>query len=119
MSANVYAWHRKHTARTGAYAILQDGTHVASITIAYPKEGASRLYAYVHWIGTRMVRGSATGYGYDKRSAAMASAARAMTPAAEYADIPDAFRLALVAGNAHGWAHMLREAGFTVLCVAE
>lgn len=118
MSVSIYDQHRKHTARVGAYAILHNGAHVASITIAYPKDGASRLYAYVHWLGDQMVRGSATGYGYDKRSAAMASAADQINVIG-LEGVKLAFWLALSADRGTGWDRMLRDAGFTVCCVAE
>ncbi len=74
-SQSVYDQHRAHNARTGAFAILLKGTYVASVSMAYPRDNAGRLYAYVHWIGTEMVRGIANRYGYDKRTRAVASAA--------------------------------------------
>lgn len=117
MSSNVYSQHRKHTSRVGAYAILRDGQHVASVTIAYPKDGAGRLYAYVHWIGTQMVRGYAGGYGYDKRTAAIASAAHALAIEETHAAVPHAFRLALSKDDGHEWDSQLRSVGYTVVCV--
>lgn len=115
MDQNIYDQHRKHTSRVGAYAILKDGQHVASITIAYPKDGASRLYAYVHYLGFPMLRGSATGYGYDKRSAAIASAVRHHS----VTDWPADFFVALNADDGHGWDRKLRDVGYIVCCVAE
>lgn len=76
MKIKTYDQQRKHFADHSASAILMDGEHVASITIKYPKDGAGRLYAYVHWLGTEMQRGHANGGGYDKASAAISVAAR-------------------------------------------
>lgn len=118
--SNVYDQHHQHTRRTGAAAILHNGQHVANITIAFPADGAGRLYAYVHWIGTQMVRGSANGYGYDKRSAAIASAATKYlsewhkvandgTP-----NTANLFWNTISVDRGQEWNSRLRDAGFTV-----
>ena len=113
---SIYDKHKAHTSRIGAYAILHKGEYVAAITIAYPRDGASRLYAYVHWIGTEMQCGHANGYGYDKRTAAVSCAARKWMDQkadAQSAD-SDAFWTALIPDNGKDWADCLRNAGFTV-----
>lgn len=118
--SNVYDQHRQHTRRTGAYAILHNGEHAANITIAFPADGAGRLYAYVHWIGTQMIRGSANGYGYDKRSAAVASAATKCLATMNKADKPTEecmFWEYLRVGDGREWGDRLRDAGFTVCSV--
>ena len=71
----VYEHHDKAFANVSAYVIARKGERVATIALKFPKDGAGRLWAYVHWIGTPMVRGYADGYGYDKRSAAVEAAA--------------------------------------------
>jgi hypothetical protein len=69
MTANIYDLHRK------AFAILDaSGTHVANVSIKYPKDGAGRLWAYCHYIGADMQRALAGGYGYDKRTPAVVDA---------------------------------------------
>src|SRR4051812_8286161 len=73
--ADIYDQHKAAFANVSAFVVLKDGERVATVAIKFPRDGAGRLYAYVHWIGLEMVRGSATGYGYDKRSAAVSSAA--------------------------------------------
>src|SRR3546814_19140140 len=71
----IYDQHDKAFARVSAYVVTKDGAHVANVSIKFPADGAGRLYAYVHWIGLEMVRDHATGYGYDKRTAAVSGCA--------------------------------------------
>lgn len=107
----VYAQHDAAFANVAAYVILHNGERVASIAFKFPRDGAGRLYVYVHWIGTEMVRGYAGGYGYDKRSAALYNAAKKLGQgvAPEFTD-------ALISGNdGAGWDRCLFVAGFTVL----
>ena len=72
----IYDQHRAAFSNVSAYVVMHGGERVATVAIKYPRDGAGRLYAYVHWLGVPMVRGFAGGGGYDKRSAACASAAR-------------------------------------------
>ena len=130
MTPSVYDQHKAHTSRVGAFCVLLDGEHVASITIRFPKDGASRLYAYVHWIGTTMQRGHANGYGYDKRTAAMADAARKYLKVWDKAledhgqenrkiHVKQCMFWEYLADDRTGkdWSDKLRDAGFTVVCV--
>ena len=123
---NIYAQHQAAFARTEAFVILKDDKRVATIAFKFPADGAGRLYAYVHWIGLEMVRGYASGGGYDKRTAACAHAVvrRGGLPLGLGAEtgFPDAFRRdffdfrrALAADRGPTWEHALRVAGFTVL----
>lgn len=110
---SIYDQHDKAFQHVSAFVIVKNGERVASIAIKFPKDGASRLYAYVHWLGLAMVRGHANGYGYDKRSAACANAARLMP------DIPgdsdyDIFRDTLKTDSGECWDNALRNAGFEV-----
>ncbi|MDE2426686.1 MAG: hypothetical protein KGO96_12340 [Elusimicrobia bacterium] len=75
---DIYDQHRAAFAQVEAYVILKDGQRVANIAFKFPRDGAGRLWAYVHWLGLSMVRGYASGCGYDKRTAACASAAKRM-----------------------------------------
>lgn len=71
----VYEQHDAAFKQVSAFVITDSkGERVATIAFKFPKDGAGRLYAYVHWIGVPMVRGHANGYGYDKKSAAVESA---------------------------------------------
>jgi hypothetical protein len=132
----VYEQHDKAFQNVSAYVVLdKNGEHVASVKFKFPRDGAGRLYAYVHWMGTQMVRGSASGYGYDKRSAAVASA----VPSIEKANGPEIvpndhhdiiaerarvrkeqekrelFVRTLVKDGGEYWDTRLRNAGFTVI----
>lgn len=117
----IYDQHTAAFAQVSSYAVLKNGEPVATVAFKFPRDGAGRLYAYVHWIGLEMVRGFAGGYGYDKRTAACASAAARMplddgSPemiraiAAGYAP----FRAALARDAGQHWDGALRDAGFTV-----
>ena len=74
--ADIYDQHRAAFSNVSAYVITKDGERVATIAFKFPRDGAGRLYAYLHVIGVQMVRGFASGGGYDKRSAALAHAAQ-------------------------------------------
>lgn len=98
MTKSIYDQHQATFKNVSAFVILDENHEVyAKVSIKYPRDGAGRLYAYVHIIGERMVRGSATGYGYDKGSAAVSKAftiARLNDPFAEGGDdSPTAVRL--------------------------
>jgi hypothetical protein len=129
---DIYEQHEKAFARVSAFVILRNGERVATIAFKFPADGAGRLYAYVHWLGVPMVRGGASGYGYDKRSAACFNAlAKANLPAAIKAkaaeckiaatdgrpwhDHVDAFNAAILTDDGQYWDRRLEKAGFTVL----
>lgn len=119
----IYDQHSAAFAQVEAHVVLKDGKRVATIAFKFPRDGAGRLYAYVHWLGLEMVRGQASGGGYDKRSAACRDAFTLMrlddgspefmrAQAAGYGP----FRFAMLNGdNGAGWDRCLRDAGFTVL----
>ena len=120
----IYDQHDAAFKNVSAFVILKDGERVATVAFKFPKDGAGRLYCYLHVLGLPMVRGYAGGYGYDKKSAALADAASKQcavkleswqTPEGytkEYATA-QAIKACLTSG--HSWDHDLREAGFVVL----
>jgi hypothetical protein len=120
----IYDQHRAAFSNVSAYVVMRQGERVASIAFKYPRDGAGRLYAYVHFFGVPMVRGFAAGGGYDKRSAACASAARHVeridpTLVGCEADIRTlqdqrAFLDAMEKDDGHGWDTNLRKTGFDV-----
>lgn len=119
---NIYDQHRAAFSQVSAFVILHNGERVATIAFKFPRDGASRLYAYVHYIGLTMARGYAGGGGYDKRSASASAAARNTTKDTpthwkpEKADNARLFLQALANGDdGYGWEENLRKAGFTVL----
>lgn len=132
MTKDIYAQHDSAFALVSAFVVVHNGERVATIAFKFPKDGAGRLYAYVHWLGTQMVRGHANGYGYDKRSAACASAARKIrgpqirdktlnngfggysSQSEPPSDLQQAFITELINDNGHYWNRRLEDAGFVV-----
>lgn len=128
---DIYDQHDKAFGAVSAYVILWGGCKVATIAFKSPKDGAGRLWAYVHWLGLPMVRGCASGYGYDKFSAAVSDAAKRLSvvaakdrteelgpPRSEGADWLDGyepFHTALADDNGPRWLSRLEQAGFDVL----
>lgn len=127
MAKSIYEQHDSAFAQVSAFVVVKDGERVATVAFKFPKDGAGRLYAYVHWLGLPMVRGFADGYGYDKKSAAVESAINKGKAAFDDASqdpqqISDAnsralhsLRLAiLTGGEGKYWNRRLEDAGFQV-----
>lgn len=123
--ADIYEQHKAAFASVSAFVVLdQHGERVATVAIKFPRDGAGRLYAYVHLIGVEMVRGHANGYGYDKRSAAV-SAAIAKIPAYEASEGANKahpanvnrwkMQAAASAMDGDDWTRALEKQGFRVL----
>ena len=118
--ADIYAQHKAAFPNVSAYVIARNGKKVATIAFKYPRDGAGRLYAYVHWLGVPMVRGFAGGYGYDKHSAAVASAVRNISLATLVGFAGDRvitgtdFISALAEDDDRYWNDRLEAAGFQV-----
>lgn len=117
---NIYDQHRAAFSNVSAYVIMKDNERVATLAFKFPKDGAGRLYAYVHWLGLEMVASFASGYGYDKRSAACEDAiAKLKKVYATDVRETDLSRIAFikalenVGGNT--WDRALTDAGFVVL----
>ena len=115
--SDIYELHSKAFSHVAAYAVLKDGKMVAKVAFKYPKDGAGRLYAYVHWIGCEMQRGFASGCGYDKHSAAVATATAkinlgSLSPAGSR-DAETFYNTARRDGGSY-WNNSLEAAGFTV-----
>lgn len=128
--SSIYDQHDKAFKNVSAYVVLREtrksddtGTElerVATIAFKFPRDGAGRLYAYVHWLGTEMVRGHANGYGYDKKSAACESAVDKLArnincEKREFSAGRVAFLVALSNIGGSTWDRRLQDAGFTVL----
>lgn len=69
----------KAFSQVSSFVVLDAETKnvIAKIALKYPKDGAGRLSCYMHLVGTDVQIGTASGYGYDKRTAAIISAAKA------------------------------------------
>ena len=117
---NIYDQHKAAFAQVSAYVVVKDGELKARIAFKFPKDGSGRLYAYVHWLGDPMVRGFATGGGYDKGSAACSAAVRKMDWKTTAKTIDDkeemraAFIRALAKDDGATWNDHVRKAGFLV-----
>jgi hypothetical protein len=112
---NIYDKHRAAFDAVSAYVIVRDGARIGTIAFKYPRDGAGRLYAYVHFHGAEMVRGFAAGGGYDKHSAACrAAACRIEFKGGEKPDYLSHFVSALAKDDGCGWDHHLRSHGFGV-----
>lgn len=131
----IYDQHDKAFAQVSAFVVMKEvrakddtGTifeRVATIAFKFPRDGAGRLYCYLHVLGLPMVRGMAGGYGYDKRSAAFEDAAKRQCGVKlekwQTSDYAEEYRLAGLMRDSfnerggHDWEANLRHAGFTVL----
>jgi hypothetical protein len=116
----IYDQHRAAFNNVAAYVITYGSARVATVAIKFPRDGAGRLYSYVHWHGVEMARGYAGGGGYDKRTAACADAARKLPEhlPAGYdgaGDVYGRFVDALGRDGGNDWTAALRKAGFDVL----
>lgn len=117
---DIYDQHRVSFPHVSAYVVMYGTRQVATIAFKFPRDGAGRLYCYAHWFGVPMVRGYAGGYGYDKKSAAAASAARKMPEHlpegySDAADVYGKFVDAMGRDGGEEWHNCLRKAGFDVL----
>lgn len=128
----VYEHFDKAFAQVSAYLITEKagGPPIAKVAIKYPKDGAGRLWAYCHFFGETMTRGMAGGYGYDKASAAVSTAAsqwdaenhrkwiaesdQDRDDLQRTLDAMERLRLALIADDGRGWQRAATDAGFDV-----
>lgn len=61
--------------RVGAWVIINEkGDICGTVKILYPRDGAGKLTAIFHEHGFEPQKGTASGYGYDKASAALSGA---------------------------------------------
>lgn len=71
---DIYEKHQAAFSHVSAGALVMNGKFVGNLTFKFPKDGAGRLTCYLHLFGHPMVAGIASGYGYDKKCAALESA---------------------------------------------
>jgi len=125
MNQDIYDKHARAFKNVSAFVVLDsDANRVATIAFKFPNDGASRLNCYLHVMGVAMVKGHADGYGYDKRSAALANAARRVGDYDEtdrnghwkqHAETRDSIVAALKIDGGHSWIHELESVGFAVM----
>ncbi len=122
MSRIIYDQHDKDFNNVSAFVIMQGCERVATVAFKFPKDGAGRLSCFLHVLSLPMVKGTATGYNYDKRSAAFRDAASKQCAvkledwqtsdySKEYA-IAKTMRECLT--DNHDWNRNLTDAGFIV-----
>lgn len=111
------------TAQVGAYAIFKGAEYVGRAVFKYPRDGSGRLYCYLQSWGAPMVRGYASGGGYDKQTAAFESAADQMTELAwvdsHSLDHIAQFTEAATGPDGERWSRRLEVRGYIVACVTE
>ena len=116
--SNIYKQHEAAFANVSAFVLTDStGARVGTVAFKFPRDGAGRLYCYLHLIGSEMVRGFAGGGGYDKRSAAFGEALRRFKPVD---DVIAARAAALQVefakyGDSYGWERACANSGFNVL----
>jgi hypothetical protein len=106
----------KHFGGVRVVSVMKGGDVVGRIMARYPRDGAGRLYVYAQLYGAPMVRGSATGFGYDKLSAAASAAGNAALRTPEYARQAEhnkfATALSQADGSGLGLDRVMEGAGF-------
>lgn len=116
--ANIYQQHDAAFPLVSAYVIVKGGERVATVAFKFPKDGAGRMWCYLHVSGIPMVRGYASGYGYDKKSAAFESAARKVEIDTESAADCTKYAWQIIRSqdgdSGQDWDRRLRDAGFEV-----
>lgn len=107
----------KAFSQVSAFIILDSETKdvIAKIALKYPKDGAGRLSCYMHIVGNEVQIGTASGYGYDKRTSAIINASYK-----QYEKLDDAqqkFLNWLSSNTAQGgWQEVINEKnGFVVI----
>lgn len=127
--SDIYTQHAVAFIEVAAFVVLGRTTddkgnpvRVANVALKFPKNGL-RTTAYVHWFGVGMVKGVASGGGYDKATAAIADAVRKLPAGLEASHGMHAdphhdyvhFRVAAMRDGGDRWMNALEREGFTVL----
>lgn len=102
---DIYDKQQKHFQGVAAYVIME-GTKITG-RVQFHTTKSGKVYCYLHFFGTTMVRGSASGYGYDKHSAAFEDAVDTLL-VPPLPDGPLAYHAAEVQATAAGLAAWMR-----------
>lgn len=108
--SDIYEQHAKAFSNVSAYVILKNDILVGRIAFKFPKDGAGRLTVFLHFLGQEMVKGMASGYGYDKKTAAMVNAMKKVKELPWQCDT-----MPVMLDNGQDWDVLLREQGFSIL----
>ena len=117
MTKTVYEQQDAAFSNVSAFAVLNQGAHIASVSVKFPKDGAGRLVMFAHVLGTEMGKGRATGYGYDKRTAAARDAWMKLPRDLKPTGTEAKFWEVMSRDGGERWTDALRSAGFTVIQV--
>jgi hypothetical protein len=79
MSKSVYDKHDSAFNLVSAGALVTNGIQVGTLAFKFPTKGEGKLSCFLHLHGHQMVVGSASGYGYDKKGAALESACKQLS----------------------------------------
>jgi hypothetical protein len=122
---DIYDKHDAAFKNVNAYVIHKDGERKATIAFKRSASGL-RLTVFVHWFGLPMVTAFASGGGYDKASAAVASAMVKIAMLKRCSNLEED-RLAwereysqglaefiIIEDGGYSWDRYLRDAGFDV-----
>lgn len=116
---DIYDQHEAAFRNVSAFVVLDGSKRAATVALKYPRDGAGKLYAYVQWFGLAMVRGYASGYGYDKGSAAVANALDNLPKLPrDLEENPNRyldFRDSCKGHDGYDWTRNFEKAGFRVL----
>lgn len=112
--SSIYDQHDRAFRNVAAFVIVKDGERVATIAFKF----GNAVTAYVHWIGVEMVKATANGGGYDRKSAACGSAAKRIPDDIRGTERRpgdrEAFIDALHDTDGRRWDDRLRDVGFSV-----
>lgn len=86
----IYAKQETAFKLVSAGALVVDGVQKGTLAFKYPASGEGALLCFFHIHGTPMVIGKASGYGYDKKSAALEKACKSLCDI-EHAEVLAAF----------------------------
>jgi hypothetical protein len=118
----IYKQHEAAFKNVSAYVITDaTGERVATIAFKFAASGL-RTTCYMHWLGSPMVRGSASGGGYDKASAAAWAASQTIKTGNAVNAAPDGEKMnafiafiSAIKDQGRHWDQDLKAAGFNVL----
>lgn len=118
----IYDQHCAAFKNVSAFCLTLNGENIGNVAFKFPRDGAGRLYCYLHVYGLQMIRGHANGYGYDKKSAAFIHAAHKLDTSTSPVnagwtrdDLIVLIREASKKMNSGHWDTELARAGFSVL----
>ncbi len=90
--SDIYRKHESAFHQVASAALVKSKAQIGTIAFKYPKDGAGRLTCYLHVHGMEMVKGTASGGGYDKAAASFEDAIRNLRPVLKQYNEDEQFR---------------------------